>query len=78
MEKIEAEKRKALRAILSPGALERLSRIKLVKPLLASQLENYLFQLYASGKINRVISEKEMIKILENLNSGKKRFRIIR
>ena len=71
-------KRKVLRTILSPGALERLGRIKVVKPQLALQIEEYLINLYQLGKINRQISENEMIKILETINKPNKRFRILR
>ena len=74
---MEDEKRLLIKRILSPKAFERLSNIKMVKPQVAEQLENYLIQLFQAGKINKIIEEKEMITILENLNS-KKRFRLIR
>jgi len=74
---MQNEKKKILRLILSPKALERLSNIKIVKPVIAEQLENYLIQLFQSGRINKTIDEKEMITILENL-SNKKTFRLIK
>ena len=74
----DALRRKALRMILSPGALERLGRIKIVKPQLALQIEEYLLNLYQLGKINRQITETEMIKILETINTPNKKFRIVR
>jgi len=42
----EIIKQKILDLILSPKAKERLSNIKLVKPNLAKQIEDYLVYLY--------------------------------
>jgi len=77
MRKAEEMKRIILKKLLSKEAIERLGRVKLVKPDLANQLELYLIQLYQSGKINEEISEEQIKLILENLTSGKK-FKIIR
>ncbi|MEM5854002.1 MAG: DNA-binding protein [Candidatus Aenigmatarchaeota archaeon] len=76
-EKLEEMKKIVLKKILSRGAMERLSRVKLVKPELANQIELYFIQLYQSGKINREISEEEMKLLLEKLSSGKK-FKFLR
>jgi len=77
MRKLEEMKRVILKKILSKGAMERLGRIKLVKPDLASQLELYLIQLYQSGKISEEISEEQIKLILDRLTSGKQ-FRILK
>lgn len=69
-------KKRVLRKILSAKALERLGRIRLVKPALANQLEEYLIQLFQAGKIKE-INEAQLIQILETI-SNKKRFRLIR
>jgi len=74
---LEEEKEKVLRMILTPEALQRLRTVRLVKPLLAEQLEDYLVKLFQSGKLNKRISESDMIKLLEKLGE-KKSFRIIR
>jgi len=63
------EKRQILRKIISPEGRERLSRVKLVKPELVSQLEDYLIKLYLSGKIKKPLSEDEIIKLLEMISS---------
>ncbi len=70
MEGQEAEeKRQILRKIISPEGRERLGRVKLVKPELVSQLEDYLIKLYLSGRIKKPLSEEEIIKLLKSLSS---------
>ncbi|MEM5875011.1 MAG: DNA-binding protein [Candidatus Aenigmatarchaeota archaeon] len=64
----EFQKNEILRKILEPKAKERLARVKLVKPQLVEQIEDYLIKMFNSGKINNRISEKEIIKLLESLN----------
>jgi programmed cell death protein 5 len=63
------EKKQILRRIISPEGRERLARVKLVKPELVSQIEDYLIKLYVSGKIKKMLSEQEIIKLLEALTS---------
>ena len=67
----ENEKKQILRRIISPEGRERLARVKLVKPELVTQIENYLVGLYISGKIKKALSEEEIIKLLEILSSRK-------
>jgi len=62
------EKKQILRKIISPEGRERLSRVKLVKPELVSQLEDYLVGLYLSGKIKKSLREAEIIKLLEMIS----------
>ncbi len=68
---------RVLRTILTSKARERLSNIRIVKPMLAEQIENYLIQLYQLNRITHTIDENEIIKILEGLNK-KRDFRIRR
>jgi programmed cell death protein 5 len=63
------EKRQILRKIISPEGRERLARVKLVKPELVSQIEDYLIKLYVSGKIKKALSEEEIIRLLKILSS---------
>ena len=65
----DEEKKQILRKIISPEGRERLARLKLVKPELVAQIENYLVNLYISGKIKKALSEEEVIKLLEMLSS---------
>jgi len=75
IKKIEETKKKILRTILDKKALERLSRLKLVKPDLVNQIELYLIQLYQSGQIKKIIKDNEIKEILKNL-TNKKEFKI--
>jgi programmed cell death protein 5 len=65
----DEEKKQILRRIISPEGRERLARVKLVKPELVSQIEDYLIKLYLSGKIKKMLREEEVIKLLETLSS---------
>jgi programmed cell death protein 5 len=70
VENLEAEEKKQiLRKIISPEGRERLARVKLVKPELVAQIEDYLVNLYINGKIKKALSEEEIIKLLEMLSS---------
>lgn len=64
----EVQKNEILRKILEPKAKERLARVKLVKPQLVKQIEDYLIKMFNSGKIKKRISEEEIIKLLESLS----------
>lgn len=77
MKKFEEMKKIMLKKVLSKEAMERLGRIKLVKPDLADQLELYLIQLYQAGKIREEISEEQIKLILDKLTS-RKQFRILK
>jgi len=77
LKKIEEMKKNILKKFLSKGAIERLGRIRLIKPELVAQLELYLVQMYQLGKIKEEISEQQLKTILENLSS-KKEFKIIK
>jgi len=72
---LEQLKKLAMKKILSKEALERLGRIRLVKPELASQIELYLLQLYQVGKIKSELSDEEFKNILESV-STKKEYKI--
>lgn len=69
---IEAMKKMVLNRIMTREARERLGRLKLVKPELASQLELYLMQIYQSGKVEGQISDEHLKAILEMLSPAKR------
>lgn len=77
MQEIEQMKKTIVRKILTKDAIQRMGRIKLVKPELANQLELYLVQLYKSGEIKQMIDDKQLKELL-NLLTNKKKFKIIR
>ena len=73
----EEIKRNMLRKILSKPAMERLSRVRMVRPELAAQIEAYLIGLYQSGKVGNEVTEEQMKMILETI-AGKREINIKR
>lgn len=77
MQKLEQLKKTVMKKILTKDAIERMGRIRLVKPELANQLELYLVQLYQAGKIASEIDDNQLKLILGTLSS-KKQFKILK
>ncbi len=77
VQQLEKLKKVVMKKILTKEALERLGRVRVVKPQLAMQLELYLMQLYQTGQIKGVIDDSKLKKILGSLVK-KKKFKIIR
>jgi programmed cell death protein 5 len=77
LKKFEEMKKVVMKRILSKQAIERMGRIRVVKPELAAQLELYLIQMYQAGKIKTEISDEQLKTILETLSSGKE-FKILK
>jgi len=77
LNKFEQLKKVVMNKILSKEAIERMGRIRLVKPELAMQLELYLMQMYQSGQIKTVIDDKKLRQILDSIVE-KKDFKVIR
>lgn len=74
---MEAQIQAILRRILEPEARERLSRVKLVRPDLAQQVELILIQLYQAGQIRERIDDARLKKILAQIEARTRReFRI--
>jgi DNA-binding TFAR19-related protein (PDSD5 family) len=74
----EALKKEILGKMLTKSALERLGRVKLSNPLMATKLEFYLLQLYQTGKFNERIDDKKLKQILNILIPPKKKTKIKR
>ncbi|HDI02686.1 MAG TPA: hypothetical protein ENF95_00965 [Candidatus Aenigmarchaeota archaeon] len=68
---IESLKKEVLRKMLTKEAMERLGRVRLVKPLLAQQLELYLIQLYQAGQLKEMIDDAKLRNILSILSEKK-------
>lgn len=68
----EALKKETLRKVLTREALERLGRVKLANPVVASQLEIYLFQLNQTGQLKEMIDDAKLKHILSVLMPYKK------
>ncbi|MEM5814304.1 MAG: DNA-binding protein [Candidatus Aenigmatarchaeota archaeon] len=68
----EAAKKMLLSKVLDKGAVERLGRVRMANPVLASQIEAYLIQLYQSGQLKETITEEKLKQILNVLAEKKK------
>ncbi|AET32899.1 DNA-binding protein [Pyrobaculum ferrireducens] len=68
-----AQRRAALKQILTPEALARLDNIKVVRPELAEALEQQLISLAASGRVKVPIDDATLKKILESVYSQTRR-----
>ncbi|OGI12073.1 hypothetical protein A3K64_01885 [Candidatus Micrarchaeota archaeon RBG_16_36_9] len=68
----DAMKKEAMRKILTKEAIERLGRVRVANPIVATQLEIYLFQLYQTGKLTETIDDKRLKQILEVLSPERK------
>jgi programmed cell death protein 5 len=73
-----AMRQRALMVLLEPPARQRLMNIKMVKPELASTVENYLLSAASSGRLNRSLTDEELKQILLSLQQPKKEFKINR
>ena len=74
---LEAAKKMMLSKILDKAALERLGRVRMANPTLASQLELYLLQLMQAGQLKEMITDAKLRQILDTLVS-KRETKIIR
>lgn len=74
----EAMKQKALGMLLDVEARQRLTNVKMVKPELASAVENYLFNAASTGRLNRAITDNELKQILSTIQQPKRDFKINR
>jgi len=77
IQQLEKLKKVVMKKILTKEALERLGRVRVVKPQMAMQLELYLMQLYQAGQIKTVIDDSKLKMILNSLVK-KKKFKIKR
>jgi len=74
----EAMKKEVLRKILTKDAMERLGRVRIANPIVATQLEIYLFQLYQTGQLKDMVDDKKLKEILGILVPKKKKTKIKR
>lgn len=72
------ERAALLRAILTPEARERLSRISMARPDIASGVEQQLLALAQSGRVRGPIDDESLKMILERLVPKKRDIRIER
>ncbi len=78
----ELQKRKILKQILSEPARSRLSRIRIVKPEFAEQVELQLIQLAQMGRLQIPVSDEQLKLLLDKIyemgKSKKKEIKFIR
>ena len=77
MRKLERMKALVKSRVLTKSAIERLGRLKMVKPEVAEQLELFIVQLYQQGQLKSMIDDAQLKEILEGISS-KKDFNIIK
>ena len=75
---VSSMKDQALRTILSPQARLRLTNVRMVKPELASMVENYLIGMASQGKLNTQITDDQLKQILQSIQQPKRDFKINR
>jgi len=74
----ESERAEILRRILTPEARERLGRIRLAKPEVASAVEQQLIALAASGRIQRAVDDTTLRALLERIAPDRREIKITR
>ena len=79
----EASERKlmregTLRMALTSDARQRLANVKMVRPDLASSIEEYVIQLVSAGKLTRAIDDEQVKQMLAALQEKKREIKIRR
>lgn len=75
---ISAQKEQILKQILAADARLRLNNVKMVKPDLASLVENYLIGMASQGKLGSQISDEQLKQILLSIQQPKRDFKFTR
>jgi programmed cell death protein 5 len=78
MRRRDAERAEVLRRILTPEARERLGRIRLAKPDVATAVEQQLIALAASGRLPRAVDDATLRSLLERIAPERREIRITR
>ena len=73
-----AMRQRALLVLLDPAARQRLMNVRIVKPELASAVENYLINAASTGRLNRALTDDELKQVLLSLQQPKRDFKINR
>jgi programmed cell death protein 5 len=79
----DAAERKAmregvLRMALTSDARERLGTVRMVRPDLASSIEEYVIQLASSGRLKKAVDDEQVKQMLAALQEKKREIRIRR
>jgi programmed cell death protein 5 len=68
-----AKRAEILRAYLTPDARERLGSLRLVRPELAGAIEDQIIALAASGRLNRMVDDETLKRLLKTAIPKKRR-----
>jgi programmed cell death protein 5 len=71
MRQLEELKKTVRSRVMTKGAIERLGRLRMVKPELADQIELFIVQLYQQGQIKSMIDDSQLKEILEGITTKK-------
>jgi programmed cell death protein 5 len=79
----EAQERKmmregVLRMALTSEARQRLANVRMVRPDLASSIEEYIIQLASSGKLKTAVDDDQVKQMLASLQDKKREIKIRR
>ncbi len=77
-EEFNAQKENILKQILSSEARMRLNNIKMVKPELSNQVEQYLIGMASQGKVRSPLTDDQLKQILLAIQQPKRDFKINR
>jgi programmed cell death protein 5 len=72
-EELAAQRRLALKRILTPEALARLDNLRIVRPELVEALEQQLISLAASGRVKLPITDEDLKDILAQIYEKSRR-----
>lgn len=75
---INTQKEVILKQLLDSPARMRLNNIKMVKPELATMVENYLIGMASQGKIRSQMNDDQLKQILLSIQQPKRDFKINR
>ena len=75
---VSAQKEIILKQILSSEARLRLNNVKMVKPDVATTVENYLINLASQGKLKPPVTDEQLKQILLSIQQPKRDFKINR
>jgi programmed cell death protein 5 len=75
---VDAQRQQILRGILTPEARERLGRLKIAYPDIASQVEDRIIMLAQSGRLNSMIDDATLKEILSLIAPSKREITIQR
>ncbi len=75
-EEMRLARERVLRILLTPEARQRLNNLKMVRPELASSVEDYIIAMGSQGRLNKALTDEELKQILLQIQSSKREFRI--